>query len=147
MSLTYENIEDIITSCFLQEWGDTTPVILKNQHVSEITEGNEAWVRFSVLRTASTQNSFGSLGTRRFLRMGRIYVQIFVRSGTITSKLNELSAKVIEIYERGDKSPLRILGIVQYDLADGADRKASVTGDGVWFGTLINITFAFDEVK
>lgn len=147
MSLTYENIEDTVTACFLQEWSDTTPVILKNQQAIEITEGNEAWVRFSVLRTASTQNSLGTYGNRRFLRMGRIYVQIFVRTGSITSKLNELSAKVVEIYERGDKTPLRILGITQQDLADGADKKASVTGDGTWFGTLINISFAFDEVK
>lgn len=147
MALTYANIEDTVTTCFLQEWGNTTPVILKNQQAVTITEETKAWVRFSVLQTASRQDSLGTSGNRRFLRMGRIYVQVFVRSGTITSKLNELSNKVIEIYERGDKSPLRILGITQQDLADGASKKASITGDGTWFGTLINISFAFDEVK
>lgn len=147
MALTYANIEDTVTACFLQEWGATTPVILKNQQAVTITEETKAWVRFSVLQTASRQDSLGISGNRRFLRMGRIYVQVFVRSGTITSKLNELSNKVIEIYERGDKSPLRILGIAQQDLADGANKKASITGDGTWFGTLINISFAFDEVK
>lgn len=147
MSLTYENIEDRLTTCFLQEWGDTTPVVLKNQQAVDIEDGEEAWVRFSVLRTASQQDSLGSTGTRRFLRMGRIYVQVFVRVGSITSLLNELCTKVVTFYERTGISPIRVQQIYQQDFLDGADEKATTTGDGAWFGSLINIQFAFDEIK
>lgn len=149
MNLTYENIEDKLTACFLQEWGDTTPVVLKNQKAVDIEDGEEAWVRFSVLRTVSQQDSLGSNGNRRFVRMGRVYVQVFVRSGTITNRLNELCTKVINFYERAEMNPIRVQQIYQQDYVDGAALRdtSTTTGDGAWFGTLINIQFAFDEVK
>ena len=145
--LTYQNVEDILVRCFLQAWGDTTPVILKNQKQTQIPKGAEAWVRFTVLRTASAQDSLGEVGNRRFLRMGRVFVQIFVRTGTKTGRLNELSSKVMDLYENTTFPNFRVLQITQQDLADGADVSNSKSGDGVWFGTLINVQFTFDEIK
>lgn len=145
--LTYANIEDILTKCFLQQWNNETPVILKNQLQEEVEDDVEAWVRFSVLRTASAQDSFGGRTNRRFLRLGRIFVQVFVKSGTITSRQNELCSKIIDMYENCNVSGLRIIQILQQDMPDGATRTAKVTGDGKWFGTMINVQFAFDEIK
>lgn len=146
--LTYANIEDVLTGCFLRQWADRTPVILKNQLQEDIAPDTEAWVRLSVLKTANRQSSLGTVGNRRFVRVGRVFVQIYVRSGEQTSLLNELCSAVVDMFETFCEYPeLRILQIRQQDEPDGATPTAKVTADGAWFGTLINVQFAFDEVK
>lgn len=146
--LTYANIEDILTGCFLQQWADRTPVILKNQLQEDIAPDATAWVRFSVQKTANRQASLGVVGNRRFVRVGRIYVQVYVRSGEQTSLLNELCSAVVDMFETFCEYPeLRILQIRQEDEPDGATPTAKVTADGAWFGTTVNVQFAFDEVK
>lgn len=147
MILTFDTADDCLTAHFLKEWGDRTPVILKNQKQEDIPQSADAWCRYAVLMTASAQDSYGTEGNRRFVRMGRVFVQIFVRVGNLTSLMNELSAKVVEIYENVNLNPVRVRLISQQDLPDGSSREAKVTGDGSWFGTLINVQFAFDEVK
>lgn len=148
MSLTYANIEDVLTGCFLSQWNNRTPVILKNQQQTVIPVDADAWVRFSVLRTANRQRSMGIVGNRRFVRVGRIFVQVYVRSGEVTELLNELCYAVVNMYETFCEYPeIRILQIRQEDEPDGATPTAKVTADGAWFGTTINIQFAFDEVK
>lgn len=148
MKLTYANIEDVLTGCFLSQWNNRTPVILKNQQQTVIPADADAWVRFSVLRTANRQRSMGIVGNRRFVRIGRIFVQVYVRSGEVTELLNELCYAVVNMYETFCEYPeIRILQIRQEDEPDGATPTAKVTADGAWFGTTINIQFAFDEVK
>lgn len=148
MNLTYANIEDVLTGCFLSQWNNRTPVILKNQQQTVIPADADAWVRFSVLRTANKQKSMGIVGNRRFVRVGRIFVQVYVRSGEVTELLNELCYAVVNMYETFCEYPeIRILQIRQEDEPDGATPTAKVTADGAWFGTTINIQFAFDEVK
>lgn len=146
--MTYANIEDVLTGCFLSQWNNRTPVILKNQQQTVIPADADAWVRFSVLRTANKQRSMGIVGNRRFVRVGRIFVQVYVRSGEVTELLNELCYAVVNMYETFCEYPeIRILQIRQEDEPDGATPTAKVTADGAWFGTTINIQFAFDEVK
>ena len=146
--MTYANIEDVLTGCFLSQWNNRTPVILKNQQQTVIPVDADAWVRFSVLRTANKQRSMGIVGNRRFVRVGRIFVQVYVRSGEVTELLNELCYAVVNMYETFCEYPeIRILQIRQEDEPDGATPTAKVTADGAWFGTTINIQFAFDEVK
>lgn len=145
--LTYANIEDVLTRCFLQYWADRTPVILKNAVPQELDKSVEAWVYFTVYRNASRQDSFGRDGNRRFVRIGRVFVEVFVKAGTITGLMNEYTAQVLEFYEATMQSPLRVMQVTQHDLPDGAHRRASITGDGRWFGTQVNIQWAFDEVK
>lgn len=154
--LTYANIEDVLTRCFLRRWVVDpeavdrvlkTPVILKNSVPQDMPPSVEAWVYFTVYKNASRQDSFGGPKNRRFVHAGRIYVEIFVKAGTITGLMNELTADVLDIYQDGSWSPMRINHIAQYDLPDGAHRRASITGDGRWFGTQVNIQWAFDEVK
>ncbi len=148
MDLTYANIEDVLTGCFLSAWNNRTPVILKNQQQTVIPADANAWVRFSVQKTANRQRSMGIVGNRRFVRVGRIYVQVYVRSGEVTELLNELCYAVVNMYETFCEYPeIRILQIRQEDEPDGATPTAKVTADGAWFGTLINIQFAFDEIK
>ena len=148
MKLTYANIEDVLTGCFLSQWNNRTPVILKNQQQTVIPADADAWVRFSVLRTANRQRSMGIVGNRRFVRIGRIFVQVYVRSGEVTELLNELCYAVVNMYETFCEYPeIRILQIRQEAEPDGATPTAKVTADGAWFGTTINIQFAFDEVK
>lgn len=145
--LTYENVEDQLTKCFLRSWGTTTPVVLKNQKQVEFGKETEAWVRYSILRTASAQDSLGASGNRRFLRIGRVFVQIFVRVGMKTSRLNSLCSKVVDIYENVSLPNFRVLQILQQDLTEGEEGTRSKNGNGAWFGTMINVQFAFDEIK
>lgn len=147
-TLTYANIENKLTSYFLKKWNKRTPVVLKNQLQVEFATDVPAWVRFSVLRTANRQDSMGREGNRRFLRIGRIYAQVYVRSGNMTELLNELCSEIIDMFETLCEIPeIRVLQVRQIDEPDGATPTAKVTADGAWFGTLLNIQFAFDEVK
>lgn len=145
--ITYANAEDILTSCFLQRWADTTPVSLKNSIPKELDDSVQEWVHFTARINASSQTSIGAVGNRRYTRVGRIAVDIFVKAGTLTGAQTDLVKKVVDMYEDGSWSKVQIHQILQHDLPDGAHRRASITGDGRWYGTQINIQFSFDEVK
>jgi hypothetical protein len=145
--LTYANIEDVLTKCFLQFWNKRTPVVLKNEVPREMPDGIDVWAYFTVYKNASRQDSFGPDKNRVFTRIGRVFVEVFVKTGLITGLQNEHVSSIVKYYESSDQSPLRVMQVLQSDLPDGAHRRASITGDGRWFGTQVNIQWAFDEVK
>ena len=144
--LTRANIENVLTKCFLAFWDKRTPVILKNQKQEMLSPETQAWVYYTIQVTADRQESFGS-HVIQYLRVGRIMAEVFVASGLITGLQNEYVSAIVDYYERRAFSPLRILGIGQIDLPDGAHRRASITGDGRWFGTQVNVQWAFTETK
>ena len=147
IGLTQENAEDKLIACFLQRWNELTPVVLRNVVPKELTDSTEAWVHFTVDVNASRQDSLGVVGNRRFLRVGRIFAEVFVKAGSATGLQTDLTNKIANMYEDGSWSPMRIHTISKHPLPDGAHRRASITGDGRWFGTQVNIQFSFDEVK
>lgn len=144
--LTRANIEDVLTKCFLAFWDERTPVVLKNQVQVTIPSDKQAWVYYTIQSTADRQESFGSY-VIQYLRVGRIMAEVFVGSGLVTGLQNDYVSAIVDYYERTSFSPLRILGIGQIDLPDGAHRRASITGDGRWFGTQVNVQWAFTETK
>lgn len=144
--LTRANIENVLTKCFLEFWDKRTPVVLKNQVQVMMPPETPAWVYYVIQVTASRQESFGSHITQ-YLRVGRIMAEVFVGSGLVTGLQNEYVSAIFDYYERSSFSPLRILNIMQVDLPDGAHRRASITGDGKWFGTQVNVQWAFTETK
>jgi|LQAB01.1.fsa_nt_gi hypothetical protein len=146
-TLTYANCEDEFTRCFLQFWADRTPVVLKNQVPRQMPDEVKSFVYFTVSKNASRQDSFGPDKARVFLRIGRIFAELYVQTGLVTGLLNEHVASIVEYYERSEHSPLRVARVLQFDLPDGAHRRASITGDGRWYGTQVNVQWAFDEYK
>lgn len=144
-TLTYANIEDVLTKCFLEYWQERTPVVLKNALQRQMPDDVHAWVYYTVQRTANRQDSFGCYP--RITRVGRVFAEVFVDSGLVTGLQNQYLADIVYYYERLSWQPLRVLAISQLDLPDGAHRRASITGDGRWFGTQINVQWAFDEVN
>lgn len=143
--LTYANVEDVLTKCFLQFWDNRTPVVLKNALQRQMPDDVEAWVYFTVARTANRTDSMGRFP--RITRIGRVFAEVFVTSGLVTGLQNQYLADIVYYYERQSHSPLRVLAIDQIDLPDGAHRRASITGDGRWFGTQVNVQWAFDEIN
>ena len=143
--LTYANVEDVLTKCFLQYWADRTPVVLKNALQQQMPDDVQAWVYFSVQKTANRQDSMGCYP--RMTRIGRIFVEVFTASGLVTGLQNQYLADIVYYYERQSQTPLRVLAINQVDLPDGAHRRASITGDGRWFGTQVSVQWAFDEIN
>lgn len=144
--LTRANVEDVLTRCFQEFWNERTPIILKNQLQERIPMDAQAWVYFTVQHTANRQESYGHQ-VIQFLRVGRVSVEVFVEAGLITGLQNEYVAAIVDYYERRSFSPLRILDVLQVDLPDGAHRRASITGDGRWYGTQVNVRWAFTETK
>lgn len=143
--LTYGNIEDVLTRCFLEYWNDRTPVVLKNALQRQMPDDVQAWVYFTVQRTANRQDSMGMYP--RITRIGRIFAEVFVTSGLVTGLQNKYLDDIVHYYEAHNHSPLRIQFIEQIDLPDGAHRRASITGDGRWFGTQVSVRWAFDEIN
>lgn len=143
--LTYANVEDILTKCFLEFWADRIPVVLKNAVQRQMPDDVKAWVYFTVARNASRQDSMGRYP--RITRIGRIFAEVFVENGLVTGLQNQYLADITYYYERQSQTPLRVLAINQIDLPDGAHRRASITGDGRWFGTQVNVQWAFDEIN
>lgn len=144
--LTHANAEDVLTKCFLEFWDERTPVILKNQLQVTIPSDKQAWVYFTFQFTANRQESYGS-HVIQYLRVGHINAEVFVASGLRSGLQNDYVSAIVDYYERRTFSPLRVLDVSQEDLPDGAHRRASITGDGRWFGTLVDVRWAFTETK
>lgn len=153
-TLSRSTVEDRLIAHFLAEWGDETVVVQENEIPVWLNDESKAseiheWTRITVRITTNAHDSFGYVGNRRMQRTGRVYVQLFVKTGIKTSRINELTAKVIDIYENIVFSRLRILEITEAFLSNGAGESVSASSktDGVWFGKLVNVLFQFDEVK
>lgn len=100
---------------------------------------NAAWARFSIRTNASTQDTLGAVGNRKYERSGSCFVQIFVLSNTGTEQSRELAQRIIDGFEgaRIAGTTIRFNDVIP----------SEVGPDGKWFQTNVEINFVFDETR
>lgn len=135
---TMNQAREAIYKRFYDAWGLTTPFTFDNEDYVP-TANTANWVRLSVRHNASTQETLGATGNRRFLRSGSVFIQVFVQQDTGTSRNDQLVTQARAIYEG-----VSITGTtVRF-----RDVIVTETGpDGKWYQSLIEAQFDYDETK
>ena len=123
-----------------QRWVDNLPGGLTNY-----TFGNEkytppndtVWARLTVNHEAGEQDSLGKAGDRKFLRRGRVLIQIFDAVDNGIRSLDVIADAARDIFEGTRFSGLYFIN---------ADIRE--TGpDGEWFQILVDAPFDYQETK
>ena len=133
---TLNQAREAIYDEFVTDWGSTSPLTLDNEKVDPPTT---EWVRLSVRHTASTQDTLGAPGNRRFERIGSAFVQIFVPTDQGTLRADELATIAREAFEGKSLTgtTIRFLDVIV--------REAGV--DGQFYAVVVEATFEYDETR
>lgn len=95
------------------------------------------WARLTVVHDTGVQDSLGKPGDRKFLRRGRVFIQIYdtVDSGLLT--LDTVAAAVRDIFEG---TSFNSLYFTNADIRE--------TGpDGEWFQVVVDAPFDYQQTK
>ena len=94
---------------FIDNFNSSTPVAFTNRdnfflmtsptltQTSKPTD--DPYVRFYIMNNVSTQQSFGSVGNRRFERMGLVSYQVFIPANSSTGEGDTLCEEINNIFE------------------------------------------------
>ena len=135
MSLTLPDARIAIYTRFISSWGSTTPIAFDNENFNNT--GNESWVRCSVRHIPSGADTIAPIGSRRYLRNGNAFIQIFTRSGEGTQEADRLAQQARDIFEG-----IRV-GLVRFNDAQIVE----IPSDGLWYNIVVEIAFEYDERK
>lgn len=128
---------EAIYSKFVTAWDDETPVTFDNERYDP--PDDNPWVRVTVRHTGSTQETLGPAGSRKFMRTGVCFVQIFTRGDKGTAEADAL-ARIAALAFEGE----RIVGTTVRFL-DVVTREAGP--DGKWYGVVVEANFEYDETR
>ncbi len=140
--MTLDEIKQAIITHFLTEWAllSSPPVVtIQNEDFDPATEGGTEWVRISINEEDTRQRSLGRPGTRKFERLGRVFVQVFVKQGEGgTQRADEIGQDVRDILEGTDQ----ITGACFF-----TGRVLPAAPDGYWYRVVADVEFSYDETK
>jgi hypothetical protein len=134
--MTQNEARESIYSAFFNIWG--------NAPVTEYTFDNEKftppssapWVRLSVRHMVFSQETLGKIGIRKFMRTGKVFVQVFTPQDIGTQEADILVDQVRAIFEGQILS-----GPIWFKNAD-------VTENGVsngWYMVTVSIDFQYED--
>jgi len=95
------------------------------------------WARLTVAHEDGTQSSFGATGSRKFLRRGRVLVQVFAPVDAGLRTLDGIADEIRDIFEGVTFSGLYFVGV---DVRESGQ-------DGEWFQLVVDAPFDYYEVK
>jgi len=100
---------------------------------------NSPWARLSVRHTASTQDTLGKVGNRKFARLGSTFIQIYTEPNTGTKQSDALVKLIKDAFEG-----VSLAGTtVRFN--DVIDRETG--SDGKWYQVVVEAMFEYDETK
>lgn len=134
---TMAQAREAIYQRFVNEWGSTLVYTFDNEDFNP--PDNASWARVAVRHLASTQETLGASGNRKFARRGSVFVQIFTLQDTGTANVDTLATKVREMFEGRDIAGTNIRF---YDVI------VQETGpSGKWYQTTVEAQFEYDETR
>lgn len=89
---------------WIAEWDDETPFAIDNRKLAHPTP---PFAQVSIVNLGSDQVTIGAPGRRRFERSGFIDVKLYGARDQGRGELDELAARVVEIFEAIDISGMR----------------------------------------
>jgi hypothetical protein len=135
--MNYKEARNAIMSRFLTELSGVT-VFFDNQQASPPAPGtNVKWVHLMIKFTQARQDSFGSVGNRKYVRQGLLIAQVFTPIDTATDTNDELCQQIIDTYEG-----VRLTDIWFFD--GGITYSGN---DGVWYQQNVSFDIHFEEMK
>jgi len=134
---TFSEARNAIQIRFLTAFG-SVPTALDNQTFTPPVPGaGVRWVRLGVRFTEGVQDSFGAIGTRKFLKLGLLSIQVFTPIDSATDVNDALCQQVQDLYE----------GVRIDDIwfINGGIRYSGSDGD--WYQQNVVFTIIFEDVK
>jgi len=123
-----------------QRWVDNLPAGLANYTFANekyTAPTDTVWARLTVSHEAGEQDSLGKPGDRKFLRRGRVLIQIFDKVNNGLRNLDSLADSARDIFEGASFSGL---AFISADIRE--------TGpDGEWYQILVDAPFDYQETK
>jgi hypothetical protein len=132
---TLTEAKKAINDRFIADWTGTTPFTIDNEDFTE-TEGI-SWARLTVRNTAGGQVSLGKTGNRRYDRLGRIKVSIFVPVETGTSEADTLALQALNLFEG-----TRFNGVTVNDAVI-----KEIGANDTWYQITMTARFEYYEIK
>ena len=133
---TRNEAREAIYQAFIDDWGTTTPYWFDNEVAD--TEEVAEWCRLTVRHSLASQETLGINGNRKFDRAGRVIIQIFVKLGAATTRLDELSTKVIEIFEGKTIGGILFTAVTVREIGEDNQK---------WFNVNVEAPFNYTEIK
>ena len=128
---------EAIYQAFVDGWGATSVFTFDNENFDPPDDAS--WVRLSVRHNASTQETLGRTGNRRFARLGSALVQIFTRDNIGARTADTLATTAREIFEGVSLAgtTIRFLDVIVRETGP----------DGKWYQVVVEATFEYDETR
>lgn len=121
-----------------QRWADNTPLANWTLANEKYTAPNDTpWARVTVNHENGEQDSLGRIGQRKFLRRGRVLIQLFDQVDNGLQDLDVLAVAARAIFEGTTFAGISFIG---------ADIRESGQ-DGEWYQILVDAPFDYQETK
>ena len=89
--------DDTLQSLLISEWNDATPIRFENRPFTKPEDS--PWISFIFKGNVTKGETIGSVGHRRFKRVGMIFFQVFVPLYSSTYAGSHLCEDIISIFE------------------------------------------------
>lgn len=116
----------------------TIPFRLDNEEFDPPADGSP-WLGVSIQPQAATQDSLGPIGSRKFLRIGTIFVQVFATRDGGTREASQLAGDVVSVIEG--------LQLAGGDLRLYTSSTQSIGPSERWFMFTVSTRFDFQETR
>ena len=134
-SVTLADAREAIYQRWATNWGTTTDFTFANEDFTSPTD--QPWVRLTINEEAGQQDSLGSDGCRKFLRRGRVLIQIFNATDAGLRSLDLLAQQARDIFEGTRFSGIWFTNV---------DVRESGSG-GEWYQFTVDAPFSYQETK
>ena len=134
-SVTLNAAREAIYLRWATQWAATTAYTFANEAYSPPTD--TAWARLVVSHDAGEQDSLGAPGNRKFMRRGRVLIQLYDIVDNGLRSLDLLAATARTVFEGVQFSGLYFFSV---DVRESGQ-------DGEWYQLTVDAPFFYIETK
>lgn len=140
---TLSEAKQILYNAFVVGWTTTTPFQFDNENGTNLNgsdpaDGEAPWLRIVARNETFEQHTLGPEGGRKFIRNGRLLIQIFVLANEQgSSAADTLSEQLTDIFEGKRFGGVTINTWLIREVGN----------DGKWYQVIADSTFEYEEIK
>jgi len=134
-SFTLNQAREAIYQKWVDDWGVTTPFTFASEKYTAPTDS--PWARVTVIEEAGEQDSLGSDGCRKFLRRGRVLIQLYDIVDNGLRDLDILATTARDIFEGTRFSGIWFTNV---DVRETGS-------DGEWYQFVVDAPFSYQDTK
>jgi len=134
--MTPSEARNAITSRYLTEYSEQFPIALDNLKF-ERPNPNVKWVRLNIQFNSGNQSSLGTIGNRKFIKYGLVFIQVFTPINKATEDNDLLAASSLELLDG-----VRLEGLWLYN-----GRIDTIGSDGEFYQQNVVVEFEFEDIR